>query len=231
MRGLLLWAAGAGSAASAAAPLPGLPVHARVLFQGDSITDGARGRSSDPNHVLGHGYVFLIGADLGAAAPEHGLVFLNRGVSGNTVLDLAKRWPQDALELKPDLLSVLIGVNDSAKGVEPAQFERTYDELLTGARAANPALRLVLCVPFTGTDGPALAKSPGRRERVAALAPVIRRLAAKHDALVVDFQKTFDAALARAPSSWWIWDGVHPTAAGHRLMADEWLRVVRTDGR
>jgi len=203
------------------------PAQTRVLFQGDSITDGARGRTPDPNHALGHGYVFLLAADFGARAPEQRTNFLNRGVSGNTVLDLAKRWPKDTLELKPDVLSVLIGVNDAAKGVTPEVFEKTYDELLMDARAANPRIRLILCLPFTGTTGPALDKSPTRKEKVAALADVVRRLAGKHGAQIVDFPKVFEEARRRAPSEFWIWDGVHPTAAGHRLMAEEWTRVVQ----
>jgi lysophospholipase L1-like esterase len=207
------------------------PAESRVLFQGDSITDGARGRTPDPNHALGHGYVFLIAGDFGARAPEQRLNFLNRGVSGNTILDLAKRWPKDTLELKPDILSVLIGVNDAAKGVTPEVFEKTYDELLKSARAANPKLRLILCLPFTGTTGSALDKSPNRRERVAALADIVRKLAAKNDATLVDFSKVFEDARRRAPSEFWIWDGVHPTAAGHRLMAQEWARVVQGSKR
>jgi len=136
--------------AGAGEPLPGLPESPRILFQGDSITDGNRGRGADLNHVHGHGFVYLLAARIGAGAPGQNATFLNRGVSGHTVLDLAKRWPKDTLELKPDVLSVLIGVNDSSKGVAPEVFERTYDELLTAARAANPKLRLVLCEPFLG---------------------------------------------------------------------------------
>ena len=147
------------------------------------------------------------------------------------MLDLSKRWTKDTLDLKPDVLSVLIGVNDSRIGVTPEVFEQTYDELLTAARAANPKLRLVLCEPFLGAAGPAIDKSPGRRERLALLVPVVRRLAAKHGATLVDFQKVFDEALRRAPSAYWIWDGVHPTTAGHQLMADEWERVVRASWR
>lgn len=217
--------------AIAGEPLPGLPPSPRILFQGDSITDGNRGRGADLNHVHGHGFVYLIAAKIGAGAPSQNATFLNRGVSGNTVLDLAKRWNKDTLELKPDVLSLLIGVNDSNKGVPPEVFEKTYDELLTAARAANPKLRLVLCEPFLGASGPAIDKSPGRRERLALLVPVIRRLAAKHGAALVDFQKVFDEAQRQAPSSYWIWDGVHPTTAGHQLMADEWERVVRASWR
>ena len=217
--------------AVAGEPLPGLPESPRILFQGDSITDGNRGRGADLNHVHGHGFVYLLAARIGAGAPGQNATFLNRGVSGHTVLDLAKRWPKDTLELKPDVLSVLIGVNDSSKGVAPEVFERTYDELLTAARAANPKLRLVLCEPFLGAAGSAIDKSPGRRERLALLVPVVRLLAAKHGATLIDFQKIFDEAQRRAPSSYWIWDGVHPTTAGHQLMADEWERVVRASWR
>lgn len=105
----------------------------RVLFQGDSITDGNRGRSLDPNHILGHGYAFIIAARHGAAFPERKLDFYNRGVSGNTVLNLETRWAKDTLALKPDLLSVMIGVNDNGKGVALETYEATYDKILTEA--------------------------------------------------------------------------------------------------
>src|SRR5436189_5610224 len=96
----------------AAEPIAAFTPGARILFQGDSITDGNRGRDADPNHILGHGYVFIIAAKYGAAFPELNLDFINRGISGNTVLDLEKRWQKDTLDLKPDVWSVLIGVND-----------------------------------------------------------------------------------------------------------------------
>jgi lysophospholipase L1-like esterase len=103
-------------AAEASVLLDNLPKDTCLLFQGDSITDGNRGRNQDPNHILGHGYVFLIGARNGAALPEKNLTFLNRGISGNTVQELARRWRQDTLDLQPDLLSILIGVNDAGLG-------------------------------------------------------------------------------------------------------------------
>ena len=127
---------------------------ARILFQGDSITDGNRGRNQDPNHILGHGYAFVIAAKYGAAFPELNLTFLNRGVSGNTIPDLTKRWPKDTLELKPTLLSVLIGVNDTSRDLPLDQFEEGYDRLLADAKADNPKIRLVLGEPFTLPSGP-----------------------------------------------------------------------------
>src|SRR3954470_9511655 len=83
------------------------------LFQGDSITDGNRTRNNDWNHVMGHGYQYIIASKLWYDLPKKGLHFFNRGVSGNKVTDLAARWQQDTLELKPDILSILIGINDT----------------------------------------------------------------------------------------------------------------------
>lgn len=97
----------------------------RILFQGDSITDGNRGRSADPNHILGHGYAFITAARHGAAFAESKLDFMNRGVSGNTVLELEKRWQKDTLDLKPDVLSILIGVNDHSRGLPSINSSRS----------------------------------------------------------------------------------------------------------
>ncbi len=220
--------------APAAEPPPGiqaLPVGTRILFQGDSITDGNRGRSPDPNHILGHGYQFLIAAQLGAAWPERKLVFLNRGVSGNRVADLAQRWQQDALDLKPDVLSILIGVNDfshagngtAAHAVET--YEADYDALLARTVAALPAVRLVLGEPFLLSVGRFAEGFPTHATAMAAYQDAVARLARKYHAPLVRYQGLFTAACARAPADYWIWDGVHPTYNGHGLMAVEWLRT------
>lgn len=203
--------------------IPAFTAGSRILFQGDSITDGNRGRSADPNHILGHGYVFITAARHGAAFPAAKLDFINRGVSGNTVRDLLKRWSADVLDLKPDILSVMIGVNDSSKHVPLDEYERTYDELLSAARAANPKLKLVLCAPFEKHAGP---KSS---DDIIARQSIVAKLASKYGAALVEFQKVFDAAITpETPADYWIWDRVHPTYRGHQLMADEWERVVRT---
>lgn len=218
---LLLLFVAIGASAQAVAPIPAFTKEARILFQGDSITDGNRGRSPDPNHILGHGYVFIIAARHGAAFPEAKLDFYNRGVSGNTVRELQKRWPKDTLELKPDLLSIMIGVNDYSHKVPLAEYAATYELLLTSARTANPQLKLILCAPFVKhKDGPVPADVVARQQ-------VVAQLATKFGAALVDFQKIFDEANSKAPADYWIWDGVHPTYRGHQLMADEWERVVR----
>lgn len=206
----------------------------RILFQGDSITDMGRGRTEDPNHILGHGYAFLIAAREGADYPDHHLTFINRGVSGNESGDLLKRWQTDTLDLKPDVLSILIGVNDfghAAKAEAPfsvADYEQRYDKLLSETVAALPKVKLILCEPFFGLGKGTQAHIDRWKTTMPQMDAVVERLASKYHAPVVHFQKVFDDAQQRAPIDYWIWDGVHPTYSGHQLMADEWKRVYRS---
>jgi lysophospholipase L1-like esterase len=211
----------------AAEPVAAFTTGARILFQGDSITDGKRGRNADPNHILGHGYAFIIAAKFGAAFPELKLDFINRGVSGNTVPDLQKRWQADTLDLKPDILSILIGVNDAGHGLPMDQYEPAYEKIIAEAKSANPQLKLVLCEPFTLPVGKRIAGYDAWFAGIKQRQAIVSRLAKKHGAALVQFQRVFDEAIKRAPADYWIWDGVHPTYRGHQLMADEWERVVR----
>lgn len=215
------------SALHATEPIAAFKDGARILFQGDSITDGNRGRSADPNHILGHGYAFIIAAKFGAAFPEKKLEFFNRGVSGNTVLDLEKRWQKDTLDLKPDVLSILIGVNDRGHGVPFDQYEQTYDKLITQAKAANPQLKLVLCEPFMLDTKATTPQHGSQNEDIVKRQEIVARLAKKHGAALVHFQAALDHATERAPAAHWVWDNVHPTYSGHQILADEWERTVR----
>lgn len=207
--------------------MPAFTDGARILFQGDSITDGNRGRNTDPNHILGHGYQFLIAAEYGDELAERHLVFMNRGISGNKVFDLARRWQKDTIELRPEVLSILIGVNDYNSGVSAEDYERQYDTLLAATTNALPKVKLVLCEPFGLPAGKYKANWEMHRADFAVRQAIVNKLAAKYHAPVVHFQKVFDDATQRAPADYWIWDGVHPTYAGHQLMADEWVRTVR----
>ena len=129
-----------------------------ILFQGDSITDGLRekrpDRAWDLNHQMGHGYAFLVNAVWGAQYPERDFAFINRGISGNRIADLYGRWQEDAVNLRPDVLSILVGINDAAytlwehSGSGPERFGRIYQMMLDEARAANPSLIPVLMEPF-----------------------------------------------------------------------------------
>jgi lysophospholipase L1-like esterase len=206
----------------------------RILFQGDSITDGGRQRVGDDlNHIMGQDYAYIIAARVGAELPERRLVFLNRGISGNRITDLRKRWQTDTLDMKPDILSILVGVNDGTSVVDKrpspdsvADYAAIYDTLISQTLASLPHVRLILCEPFAFPGGGRTKERwPERQLDLQERCKAVEALGAKYHIPVVHFQKVFDAACLRAPASTWIWDGIHPTYAGHELMADEWLRV------
>lgn len=204
-----------------------------VLFQGDSITDCGRSRDlAAANHPdgLGRGYAFIAGGLLRARNPGLGLQVLNRGVGGDRVTDLLKRWDDDCLKLKPDVLSLLLGVNDWCKhhrpeveGVETRMFERLYRELLEKTRKALPKVRLVLAEPFVLPFDWVL---PTWREDLAVRQEMVRRMAKDFDAVFVAYQSAFDAGCREIAATYWSADGVHPSHAGHSLMARTWLAAV-----
>lgn len=209
--------------------LPDFAPGERLLFQGDSITDMKWGRDQkDRNHYLGHSYVFLLAARLGVEMAATPLDFLNRGISGNTAANLRDRWNRDAIELKPGLLSVLIGTNDVAAEVTPEAFESDYRWILDASRKANPQLRLVLLDPFVLNSGPLKEEGAWQRRRRATdeLGKVVARLAADYQAVHVRTQEVFDAAAHEASAEHWIWDGIHPLPQGHELIARAWLQAV-----
>jgi lysophospholipase L1-like esterase len=203
-----------------------------ILFQGDSITDGARGRSDDPNHILGHSYAYLIGSKLGFERAEHKPAFYNRGISGNRVSDLYARWNEDTISLKPDLISILIGVNDAWRILngEPSgitdRFERVYRHVLEETREVLPDTELVLCEPFILNTGAPAVNWEAWSEKMTAYQQTVRSLAEQFGAVFVPLQEALNEACKRADASYWLWDGVHPTAAGHELVAKQWLETV-----
>jgi lysophospholipase L1-like esterase len=217
--------------AQAPEPLRFLHAHDVVLFQGDSITDGGRQRTgSDYNHIMGQDYAYIVAAQIGASSPERELVFVNRGISGNRVPDLEARWDTDTVALHPQLLSILIGVNDllatGDRAVTAEQYEAGYDRLLSTTMTALPGVRIVLCEPFLLPVGKQKAEYATTIVEMRKREAIVEKLGAKYRLPVVHFERAFEAALAKAPAEHWSWDGVHPTYAGHGLMAAEWLRTV-----
>ncbi len=213
--------------------LPNFKKGLRLLFQGDSITDMNRGRNeSDLNHVLGHSYVFLIAARLGVDMPEAHLHISNRGISGNTVADLRKRWQGDALDLAPDLLSILIGTNDVGRQVQPDAFEADYRHVLDASRRANPEMRLVLLDPFILQAGKLKDQRNWESRRFAtdSIRMIVARLANEYDAVHVKTQDVFDAASEAVAPEAWMWDGIHPLPQGHEMIARHWLHEVSARG-
>ncbi|MCU6709943.1 SGNH/GDSL hydrolase family protein [Paenibacillus sp. J5C_2022] len=198
-----------------------------ILFQGDSITDGNRGRDEDSSYILGQGYPFLISGKLGFELAEKQPIFINRGGSGNRASELYARWNEDALNLRPDLISILIGVNDVGWALNSItdRFERSYRHLLEETKSVLPDTGLVLCEPFLLNTG--LDRWEERKRQIEHYQRTVRRLAEQFQAVFVPLQEAFNNACTRADAAYWIWDGVHPTAAGHDLIAREWLNAVQ----
>jgi lysophospholipase L1-like esterase len=202
------------------------------LFQGDSITDGNRSRNNDWNHVMGHGYQFIIASKLWYDFPLKGLHFFNRGISGNKVTDLADRWQKDTLDLKPDVLSILIGINDTSaflngnKDYSAEQYEKDYRLLLQQTKQQLPNIQFILCEPFVLPVGKVKDKFEEYSSEVKKRQTVVEQLSKEFSAVFIPFQSAFNKALSKAPADYWIWDGIHPMPAGHELMAVEWLHHV-----
>lgn len=205
----------------------------KVLFQGDSITDGGRlkGKENewDLNHQMGHGYAFLINAAMGCRYPERNLRFYNRGVSGNRIADLYGRWTEDTLCLKPDVLSVFVGINDCGStlndgaGSSPERFEKIYQMMLDEVLEQNPETRIVLCEPFVMPVGARKEDYASWKKLIEPLQEKTRAVAEKNRAVFVPLQAKFQELLSVREAEYWIWDGVHPTVCGHQVIAQQWL--------
>ncbi|BCX46830.1 lipase [Haloferula helveola] len=201
-----------------------------ILFQGDSITDAGRDRKvleANESKALGKGYPALAAGALLGSYPESELKIYNRGISGNKVPDLAERWQADAIDLKPDVLSILVGVNDlwhtlafgrKYKGTVK-DYEELYRALLERTRKELPGTRIVICEPFT-------TRTSDDFKVLAEYRAVARKLADEMKLTFVPFQSAFDSVLQAAPAEFWLWDGVHPTPAGHELMLQTWRKAV-----
>ncbi len=210
-------------------PQPHFKPGSRLLFIGDSITDMKWGRNEkDRNHYLGHSFVFLLAAKLGVDMPEAKLDFYNRGQSGNTVAQLKARWQKDTIEMKPDVLTILIGTNDVGRGVSPKDFEADYRSILSESRKANPDLRIILLDPFVLKAGRIASGEAWEKRRSATdqLRPIVANLAKEFEAIHIKTQDLFDEAAAKTSPEYWIWDGVHPLPQGHELIARNWLLAV-----
>lgn len=206
-----------------------------VLFQGDSITDFHRKRS-DNNYnspeALGIGYVFNASAGLLYQYPEEDLKIYNRGVSGNVVPQLAARWDKDCFALQPNVLSILIGVNDfwhtlvnGYKGTIQT-YRHDYKALLERTKQKLPDVKLIIGEPYAIPGVKAVDQRwyPTFNEyRQAA-----REIAESFDAVFIPYQSIYDKALKYAPGSYWTLDGVHPSLAGAGLMAHAWLETIRS---
>ncbi len=204
-----------------------------ILFQGDSITDAGRERKKElanNSRSFGSGYAFLAASSLLNAFPEKDLTIYNRGISGNKVYQLFDRWEKDCLGLKPDVLSILIGVNDywhfrNGKYNGTVEiYKNDYRKLLERTKKVLPNVKLVICEPFYVLNTSAVDKSwiePMKEYQAAAYS-----IAKEFNAIWIPFQKVYDKAVTYAPATYWTADGVHPAMPGAQLMAEAWLHAV-----
>lgn len=204
-----------------------------ILFQGDSITDSGRNREDtgfNNQRNLGSGYPLLAGATLLNEYAGLNLKIYNKGISGNKVFQLAERWEMDCLEIKPDILSILIGVNDIWHKLQgrydgtPEIYRKDYIALLERTKKALPDLKLIICEPF-GVRG-VKAVDDSWYPEFYEYQKAAKEITEMFDATFIPFQSIYDEAQKKAPGSYWTGDGVHPTLAGAQLMAQAWLNAV-----
>lgn len=210
-----------------------LQANQKLLFIGDSVTDGGRQRPNGEglSDALGKAYPAFVDGLLETVYPERAIRVVNQGNSGNTVRDLAARWETDVFAHRPDWLSVCIGVNDvwrqfdQPRRAEIAVPLDEYEAVLSRlCRETRPALAggLILMTPFYIEDNPADAM----RSRMDAYGAVVRRVAGEMDALCVDTQVAFNRALKHRHSAALAWDRVHPNMAGQMILAKAFLDTV-----
>ena len=203
-----------------------------ILFQGDSITDA--GRSREEGGHLGLGYATLVEASLGFENPGE-YIFINKGISGNRIVDVYARIKADITNLKPDVMSLLIGVNDvwheysdNPNGVDPEKFMRIYSMLIEEIKAELPDIKIIILEPFVLKGKGTEANWPAFETEVAKRAEKAKLVAEKYNLTFITLQDKFTEAAKHAPNEYWLGDGVHPTMKGHELIKREWLKAFNT---
>ena len=193
----------------------------KVLFQGDSITDGMRLKDEasrwDKNHQIGHSWAYIVSAKLGLEHPCR-FEFVNRAVSSNTVVDLSERWEKDAVGITPDILAILIGINDASRICKDASYTAKeyitgYEKLLQRSLEANPETKFILLEPFTTRDN-------NIRQASDTLAILLMEVVVNCGAMFVPLQDYFEEVCDKDGISYWLWYDVHPTEAAHGRIAN-----------
>lgn len=206
--------------------------NSKLLMIGDSITDVGRNRpvGEGRGEALGKGYVALVEAALTTGYPERNIRVVNMGSSGDRVRDLKARWQTDVLDQKPDWLSIMIGINDVWRQFDaplrpeihvlPEEYENTLDELV---RLTQPKLKgLILVTPYyIDVD-----LADPMRKRMDQYGAIVKKLAQKHKAILVDTQTPFDVLLQHMHPMNIAWDRIHPSLPGHMVLARAFLKGI-----
>ena len=200
----------------------------KIIFQGDSITDCGRLESPDG---LGAGYVSIINGLLGSLHPDLHLTFINKGVSGDRTEELLNRWKEDFEDIKPDVLSIKIGVNDvwrileewqGQKYIGPKEFQNNYQEILDRTLKAKCVREIILCSPTIMKNN----KDPRLSDLLKERCDIVKNLAKEYKAIYVPLQEFQLSLLDKKPEVMWTTDGCHPTIAGHTSLAYCWLKTL-----
>ncbi|MBQ8657767.1 MAG: SGNH/GDSL hydrolase family protein [Clostridia bacterium] len=206
----------------------------KILFFGDSITDA--GRNKEHDHAIydyGHGFVKFIAGELIASDPTKYEIY-NRGISGNRIVDLYARIKADVWNLEPDVLSILIGINDiwheigNKNGVDIVRFEKMYRILLEDTIARLPNVKIILCEPFV-LAGTATYERMSEFLEVKQYAKVVEKLAKEFGLYFLPLQEKLEQAALKYSPELYLADGVHPNTAGAKLIADEWLTLYKKE--
>lgn len=207
----------------------------KYLFQGDSITDANRDRDDERigSEIFGYGYPLLFASDV-LKNNKGKYEFLNRGISGDRIVDVYARIKCDIINLKPDVMSILIGVNDvwhelnEQNGVDTPKFEKVYSMLIEEIKEALPDIKIIILEPFVLYGEGSKRYYDDFRKGVEEKAAVAKRVADKYNLAFVPLMKQFDDAASDGDTTYWTTDGVHPTAAGHQLIKEELLKAFNS---
>lgn len=205
-----------------------------ILFQGDSITDACRTVNVD--NVLGSGYASLVSAELGFENPGK-YNFINRGIGGNRSVDVYARIKADIINLKPDYMSILVGVNDvwhefgRHNGIDADKYEKIYCMMIEEIKAALPDIKIMILEPFC-LRGPATENTEEYPDKWNIFSSEVKKRAEKAKAVAekyglpfITLQDKFDEATKTAENTYWLTDGVHPSPMGHELIKREWIKA------
>ena len=202
----------------------------KILFQGDSITDVGRNNHSGSLISIGQGYPVLVDSDLSVRYPGQ-FEFENLGISGNRIVDVYARIKVDCWNHEPDVLSILIGINDvwhdvsHNNGVDAKRFYNVYKMLVEDTLERFPNMKIMLLEPFVLPGTATEEHWEFFQTETVKRQEAVKRIAKECGVIFVPLQKVFDEACKVCPSSYWLGDGVHPMPAGHQLIAKEWIRT------
>lgn len=204
----------------------------RFLFQGDSITDARRDRENE--NSINTGYVHLVASHLLNKYPGE-YEFFNRGIGGNRIIDVYARIKSDIINLKPDYLSLLIGVNDVwheielQNGIDADKFKTLYTMLISEIKEALPNIKIYIMAPFLLRGSETAEHWDVFDAEVKKRANAAKEIAEEFNLPFLPLQEEFDKALTKMPEEYWVRDGVHPLEAGQALIADAFLKCLEND--